>query len=303
MDLILLQQTPPTPLSAYFVCYVPLAIVVIGLITYFVITDRHASRPYARLLPVEGVDDLGMTTTDPTHPPVRPDEGIPPRSTELRPDVPPGTGMQEDTVKKATVPDASFRTSEPPPLRDDRAFTGEQIARAPGPDDAQSPPPPRVGPPPAPKQPGPSGVPPGDKPKASIAPYRADVPPPPAVGRVETVPNSGLARERSAISYEPADPQRAPNSPVRIAGIFKASTPEVVELENVSNEPVSLDGWQVVSVRAFQIHRGIGGMLMPGERKAFPYTGRGNMWNNRERDDGALYDPTGKLISYWSDTE
>jgi micrococcal nuclease len=76
-----------------------------------------------------------------------------------------------------------------------------------------------------------------------------------------------------------------------------------VELENVSNEPVSLDGWQVVSVRAFQIHRGIGGMLMPGERKAFPYTGRGNMWNNRERDDGALYDPTGKLISYWSDTE
>lgn len=291
MYLILFQQTPPpTPLSAYFVCYVPLAVVIIGLITYFVITDRHASRPYARLLPVEGVDDVGMATTDPSHPPLPPAEGIPPRSTDLRPDVPPGTGMQQDTVKKELVPDEHYRTGPDAPLRDDRAFTGEQVQRAVSPDDVQSPPPPPVGPPP----------PDSGRPEASLAPSGAAAPPS-ATGRIETAPGSAVARERGPVSYEPADADRAPNAPVRIVGVRKAASPEVVVLENVSDAPVDLTNWQVVSVRAFQVHRGIGGILQPGETKEFPYTGRGNMWNNRERDDGALYDPNGKLVSYWSD--
>lgn len=55
MDVILLQQTP-FPLSAYFVCYVPLALTVIGLIVAGVIADRHASRPYRREVPVEPRD-------------------------------------------------------------------------------------------------------------------------------------------------------------------------------------------------------------------------------------------------------
>jgi hypothetical protein len=50
MHLILLQATP-TPVSAYLLCYFPLALVVLGLITWFVITDRHAGRPYVRFNP------------------------------------------------------------------------------------------------------------------------------------------------------------------------------------------------------------------------------------------------------------
>src|SRR5581483_1704503 len=51
MHLILLQGTPPTPATGYLLCYVPLAVIVLGLITFFVYTDRHASRPYLRFNP------------------------------------------------------------------------------------------------------------------------------------------------------------------------------------------------------------------------------------------------------------
>ncbi len=48
MFLILLQGTPVLPASAYILCFIPLATVIIGLVTLFALTDRHASRPYAR---------------------------------------------------------------------------------------------------------------------------------------------------------------------------------------------------------------------------------------------------------------
>lgn len=51
MNLILLQGSAPVPLTGYLVCYVPLAAIVIGLIAFFVLTDRDASRPYRRLNP------------------------------------------------------------------------------------------------------------------------------------------------------------------------------------------------------------------------------------------------------------
>lgn len=50
MHLVLLQGTPP-PVSAYLLCYFPLALVILSLITWFVVTDRHASRPYLRFNP------------------------------------------------------------------------------------------------------------------------------------------------------------------------------------------------------------------------------------------------------------
>lgn len=49
--MLFLLQTAPTPASAYLLCYFPLALIVLGLITWFVITDRHASRPYLRYNP------------------------------------------------------------------------------------------------------------------------------------------------------------------------------------------------------------------------------------------------------------
>lgn len=43
-----LLQTTPLPFSAYALCFLPLATVIIGLFTFFFLTDRHANRPYLR---------------------------------------------------------------------------------------------------------------------------------------------------------------------------------------------------------------------------------------------------------------
>ena len=45
----------------------------------------------------------------------------------------------------------------------------------------------------------------------------------------------------------------------------------------------------------------IGGTLAAGETRAFPYAGSGTIWNNFEPDDGALYNPSGQLVSYFVD--
>ncbi|NJN18423.1 MAG: lamin tail domain-containing protein [Oscillochloris sp.] len=98
-----------------------------------------------------------------------------------------------------------------------------------------------------------------------------------------------------------ADPNaaQAANYPVRIVIVAKSATPEVVRLQNVSPEPVNLDGWIMCSIRGNQRHDGIGGVLSPGEVRDFPYTGSGTIWNNNDDDDGALYNAQGQLVSYW----
>ncbi len=50
MDAILLEGVA-RPVTGYLLCFVPLATIVLGLITLFVMTDRHASRPYLRFNP------------------------------------------------------------------------------------------------------------------------------------------------------------------------------------------------------------------------------------------------------------
>jgi hypothetical protein len=96
-----------------------------------------------------------------------------------------------------------------------------------------------------------------------------------------------------------ADPNAdaAPHYPVQITRIDKGA--EIVWLKNVSPDPVDLTGWRMCSIRGNQEHP-IGGMLAPGEERAFPGPG-GNIWNNSEPDDGALYNPNGQLVSYWRD--
>jgi hypothetical protein len=51
MHLILMQGSGPVPFTGYMLCFVPLALVVLGLITLFVLTDRDATRPYLRANP------------------------------------------------------------------------------------------------------------------------------------------------------------------------------------------------------------------------------------------------------------
>ncbi len=96
-----------------------------------------------------------------------------------------------------------------------------------------------------------------------------------------------------------ADPnaELAPNYPVRIIAIDKAA--ETVTLQNISPAQVRLDGWIMCSIKGNQQHP-IAGTLNPGESRTFPGP-EGLIWNNQERDDGALYNQNGQLVSYWRD--
>lgn len=93
------------------------------------------------------------------------------------------------------------------------------------------------------------------------------------------------------------NPSAAPNYPVRITSINKVA--ETVTLQNVSTGPIDLAGWNMCSITGNQ-HHPIGGTLGAGETKTFSNTG-GPIWNNSARDDGALYNPAGQLVSYFVD--
>ncbi|MGQ9548872.1 MAG: lamin tail domain-containing protein [Roseiflexus sp.] len=89
----------------------------------------------------------------------------------------------------------------------------------------------------------------------------------------------------------------APHYPVQIVRIDKID--ETVTLKNVSPDAIDLTGWRMCSIRGNQEHP-IGGILAPGEVRVFPGP-VGNIWNNKERDDGALYNPNGQLVAYMRD--
>lgn len=95
-----------------------------------------------------------------------------------------------------------------------------------------------------------------------------------------------------------ARPGDAPESPVRIVGLDKEG--EVVELQNVSGAPVDLDGWVLCSQRGNESQGGVGGVLAPGETRAIANPGD-TIWSNSNPDDAALFDPSGRLVSYWVD--
>jgi hypothetical protein len=89
----------------------------------------------------------------------------------------------------------------------------------------------------------------------------------------------------------------APNYPVQIARIDKGA--ETVTLKNVSPDSVDLTGWRMCSIKGNQEHP-ISGALAPGEERTFPGP-TGNIWSNSDRDDGALYNQNGQLVSYVRD--
>jgi len=109
--------------------------------------------------------------------------------------------------------------------------------------------------------------------------------PPPSFNECQMDPNTALA----------------PNNPVKIISVLKGDTPEVVQLKNVSSNTVDLTGWRMCSIKGNQEHTGISGSLAPGEVKQFAYTGSGSIWSNSDKDDGALYNANGQIVSYWQD--
>jgi len=95
------------------------------------------------------------------------------------------------------------------------------------------------------------------------------------------------------------DAASAPHYPIKIVTVDKQA--ESVTLQNMTTtEHLDLTSWTMCSIRGGQTHRGISGTLAPGETRIFIHTG-GNIWNNTESDPGALYDPDGRLISFWAD--
>jgi len=95
------------------------------------------------------------------------------------------------------------------------------------------------------------------------------------------------------------NPASAPNSPVRIVKVNKVT--EVVTLQNVSTRTVSVEDWNMCSINGNQEHDQIFGTLAPGQIRDFPNTGGSPIWDDNARDDGALYNAAGFLVSYWID--
>jgi hypothetical protein len=92
------------------------------------------------------------------------------------------------------------------------------------------------------------------------------------------------------------NPSAAPNYPVRIMAIDKVA--ETVTLKNVSTETISLSGWHMCSITGNQQHP-ISGALAPGASQTFAGPA-GSIWNNTNPDPGALYNPNGQLVSYFT---
>jgi len=97
------------------------------------------------------------------------------------------------------------------------------------------------------------------------------------------------------------DPARAPQTPLRIAFIDELS--ENVFIRNVGAEPVDPTGWVICSIFGDEefLRFTNSGPVAPGE--GFSIVRPGNTWANATRDDGALYDASGRLISYYVDNE
>ena len=95
------------------------------------------------------------------------------------------------------------------------------------------------------------------------------------------------------------DPILAPNEPIAIFAIDEVN--ETVTLESFSIETVNLDGWTMCSLTGDQVHTGISGDIEFLEFFNFKYDG--DIWDDVQRDDGALYDPDGNLVSYFEDLD
>lgn len=125
---------------------------------------------------------------------------------------------------------------------------------------------------------------------------------PAAAVEAAPVPALTLAPEPAAVAEAPTtapdEATGAPNYPIKIAAVNKVA--EIVTLQNVSGEAIDLTGWRLMSVSGDKKHPGIEGTIAPNQSRLFANMGK-KVWQNGQRDDGALYGPDGTLISYWND--
>ncbi|WP_424765879.1 thermonuclease family protein [Paenibacillus sp. sgz302251] len=89
---------------------------------------------------------------------------------------------------------------------------------------------------------------------------------------------------------------------------------EMVTIINSTNEPITLDGWKLVSVRGNQTYKFIPYILKPEQEviisSADEYDeyadnvldwGSTNIWNNKESDPAELYNANNELMAVWED--
>ncbi len=72
-------------------------------------------------------------------------------------------------------------------------------------------------------------------------------------------------------------------------------------MTNVSPTAIDLTGWRICSINGNQLHATLNGTLRVGESLDVTSQAGSTIWNNYEKDDGALYDANGSLVSYWRD--
>ena len=121
-------------------------------------------------------------------------------------------------------------------------------------------------------------------PTVGVAPTATPTLPPPTYNNCQDDPN----------------PSAAPNYPIAIVNINKVT--ETVTVRNMTTgDTIDLTGWKMCSITGNHHHPLDGSSpLGPGSTLSFT-NGGGPIWNNTNRDDGALYDPQGRLVSYWFD--
>jgi len=121
----------------------------------------------------------------------------------------------------------------------------------------------------------------------------------PLVSKVLPTPTPTLPPQIYDGCKSDPNPAAAPNYPVRIVKVDKIK--EEVTLENVSNATVLVDDWNLCSINGNQDHDQIGGTIAPHAKRTFPNIGTPGIWNDTQRDDAALYNAFGYLVSYWVD--
>lgn len=120
-----------------------------------------------------------------------------------------------------------------------------------------------------------------------------------AAGQTPLAPTPVLPLSSAELCATTPPPESARDAPVIIVAVDKRA--ETVELRNATDASVDLSGWTLCSLRGGQVHPGIAGSLAPGASDLFPSTSGQPIWSDRERDDAALFDAQGRLISYWVD--
>jgi hypothetical protein len=140
-----------------------------------------------------------------------------------------------------------------------------------------------------------------------VAPPPVSPPPPgPPQPQPTTLPDTGVpggpsrppSNPSPALCQQQPDPTTAPNAPITLVDVDKKA--EVVTLENVGDEIIDLTDWTLCSLTGQQVHTGISGAIAPGQVRRLINLGP-EVWLNDGRDDGALYDGAGNLVSYWED--